>query len=590
MYIEQDFAGPACLDLQANRRIRNRILRYWPTVVVDGVPILTKLIIYMSGFVLQTPSHLKLYKLLGIKLDELLEEEWEGIDNYYLYFKIVQGLEEDLSTAVLERTVMDMAPFTEKSVNTAPEPDRSEWITTEISYQPLNVSSSDNVPSNDQIISTIRNTPQVASYDAINSNLLTVVALLDTNDDLFEKKFSVRNVTLTEVDQYLQINRMNKSKVFKEAGLTMQFRRKLVEDTVQDSVLGAVASYINGISIAETNLDVQAKRLYRTLVPFTDDDLILSRERGLVHTPLGPEIIGSTVSGYKVSGLRAMPSRTFNKTILRQLESGYTEKKVSGWKKALTMIAVMVIIVVAWFTPVGWGAFAWASTVLTIGTLAMIGLSVILARHDPAWAAYIGKSTVVLGYVATAVGIINIVSTLVKSLAAEAVKEAAKEAAKEAGKEAGKEVIKELSLQEAITVIENLSFDQLSDALVGMIKTSFSSTTSMNMTNVLSWVTKGFQLYTKYIAPPDKGVDDLQKKVNEQEAVMQAEGINEDLSSPSLKDKIDYVFSSPLYNIYDFNEYMQGIPYSMTEGKINQSFNKYYDGTTSKVKYRGYLG
>ena len=146
------------------------------------------------------------------------------------------------------------------------------------------------------------------------------------------------------------------------------------------------------------------------------------------------------------------------------------------------------------------------------------------------------------------------------------------------------EMLKIASEQTAMAVIKDLSFDQLLGALGEFIKSSFMNTTQLTMTNVLNWATKGFQVYAKYINPPADGLDDLSRAVAEQETQL------EDLTGPGLKDKIDYTFSSPYYNIYDFNEFMQGIPHSMTQGKIDEALNKYYDGTTSKVKYRGYLG
>ena len=595
MYIEQNFVGPATLDLQANRRMKNRILKYWPRTTVDGVEIFDKLYLY-NGSVQKSASHLKLYNLLGVKVENLESESWKGIENYYLYFKVIQGLEEDLTTADLENAIIVAMPFTQKSVDTVPEVDRSEWITVPISYEPVKVSPQNNVLSNAEIIAAIRSNPQVVTYDSINSDPLAVVALLDTSDSLFEKTFAVNNIQLTDVAYTIQTNRTNKTKVVKEAGLTMRFRRKLVDDTIQDSVLGVVTTYINAITTAITNLDVQAKRLYRTLVPFTDDDIILVRPASIHTFPGSPNSIGESLVGYKVAGLVNVPSKIFNKTIVGQIDSGYTEKSVSWWKKLVTAIVTIIIIVAAaWAAALTVGnSLAWAATILTVGSLAMQGLAIVLAKEDPAWGAYIGKMATVLGYMATVVGIINIVSQMAKAaaLAAEGAKEAGKEGAKEGikegikegVKEAGKEGIKEMSFQEAATIIKDLNFDQLSDALVVAMKQSFSTTTAMNMTNVLSWATKGFQIYIKYIAPADKGVDGLQGEVSKQEKIL------EDLTVPGLKDKIDYTFSSPFYNIYDFNEFMQGIPSSMTQGKIDSALNKYYDGTTSKVKYRGYLG
>jgi uncharacterized protein Yka (UPF0111/DUF47 family) len=131
--------------------------------------------------------------------------------------------------------------------------------------------------------------------------------------------------------------------------------------------------------------------------------------------------------------------------------------------------------------------------------------------------------------------------------------------------------------------LKEITFESMGDMLVEMVKNSV-STTSTTMQSMLNTATKGFQLYAKYIAPPDDGLDDMTRQVEEQEQEL------EDLSSADLKDKIDYTFSSPYYNIYDFNEVMQAIVYNMTQGKIDETFNKYYDGVNSKVTYRGYLG
>ena len=64
MYIEQDFVGPATLDLQANRKMKNRILRYWPKKVVDGVELLAYLYMYKDGSVQKSDDHLKIYNII----------------------------------------------------------------------------------------------------------------------------------------------------------------------------------------------------------------------------------------------------------------------------------------------------------------------------------------------------------------------------------------------------------------------------------------------------------------------------------------------------------------------------------------------
>jgi hypothetical protein len=298
---------------------------------------------------------------------------------------------------------------------------------------------------------------------------------------------------------------------------------------------------------------------------------------------------------YRLDGLLAMKSKEFNKTITARIKTGYKKKKVSTWKKLVTIVLTIIIIVVAVLVaiPTGGGSIAWASAamVLTVGSLAMMGLSIILAKKDPAWAAYMGKASQVLGIAAAIVGITAIVQSMARAAAAGAT--ATKEAATQSLIAAGKEVTVESLKAEALVVAGRMSFveslkeitlESMGDMLIDYVKNAVSTTTSTNMQSMLNAATKGFQLYVKHIDPPADGLDYMTRQIEEQEQQL------EDLSSAGLKDKMDYTFSSPFYNIYDFNEIMQAVPHRMTQGKIDDTFNKYYDGITSKVTYRGYLG
>ena len=590
MYIEQDFAGPATLDLQANRKMRNRILRYWPKKTVDGVEILDYLYMYRNGSVQKSENHLKIYSILGIKVADLDAQKWTGIENYYAYFKVMQGDQDNLAASDLVDYIDALSPITEKSLPTLTENDVSVWYSANIGYAPLKVTLADSALSDAEIVNRIKLDPYLATY-SLSEEKLTALVLLDVNEDIFERKFTVVSRILEPVSSLAHTSKDNLTSVVKEISLVMTYRRKKgagsVLTTFAESMLGKIANAAYSIGKV---LDTQLTIIYRDNVPFVDSDILLMQQ--VSDNTLFSGVFAS--SGYKVEGLRAMKGREFNTTITSRIDTGFTKKKVSRWKKLVTIVVTIIIVVLAIIAaiPTGGNSLGLAATILTVGSLAMMGLSIVLAKSDPAWAAYIGKASTVLGYLAAIAGIINIVNQMAKGIAAEAGKEGIKDAGKEVvadsikeiGKEAGKEAVKEMTFQEAVTVIKDLSFEQLSDALVAFAKASFSSTTSMSMTNVLNWATKGFQIYTKYIAPPDKGVDDLKDKVAAQEEVL------EDLTGPGLKDKIDYTFSSPYYNIYDFNEFMQGIPHSMTQGKIDEAFNKYYDGTTSKVKYRGYLG
>lgn len=590
MYIEQDFVGPATLELQAQRKYKNRILKHWPRKTVNGSIVFDVLYLYADGHVIQTAGNLKLYNILGIKVADLLSNNWKGINSYYLYFKVKQDRQSDLTDSELLSYINSEAPYTTKASKESKEEDRSDWFEAELGYMPFNVPTTDNSLSNNEVISRILENPYLAAFDIEGEPSLTSLALLDKDDLIFEREFRVSASQLTPVTMNSQTDSDNKSKVVRETLVTMKFRKKAAPpadtNAFLDIALAAITAPRTG---AERNdLTYHLDKVYTEITPYIDDDFVA------VSTDL-PDWFRRTATGYKVSSVENMPAKEFNTKITGNITTGYSKKKAKGWKKLVTaVIAVIILVVAIVFSPVtGGGSLALAATILTAGSLAMMGLSLVLAKSDPAWAAYMGKVGQTLGIIATIVGIINLVNAIAQGIAGKATEEKAKialgEKLKDVSAEEAKDLIKQEMLnivkdQTAMAVIKDLSFDELLGALGEFIKSSFMNTTQLTMTNVLNWATKGFQVYAKYINPPADGLDDLSRAVAEQETQL------EDLTGPGLKDKIDYTFSSPYYNIYDFNEFMQGIPHSMTQGKIDEALNKYYDGTTSKVKYRGYLG
>lgn len=573
MYIEQDFVGPATLDLQANRKIHNRLLRYWPTKVVNGITVMDKLYLY-NGSVIDTSNHRKIYNILGMNIETLRRENWKGVATYYLYFNVVQGTYDEVSNTQLDTYLEFQAPFTVKSVPGALTNDRSEWFESELSYEPLKVDSLSNALSDAEIITKVLADPSVVEYSIEEEHVLTALALLDINEVVFERQLNVTARGLTDVKFTSQTSGTNTATFIKEVNIAFKFRRKLETTQIAyNEYLNKIRTMMyNSVNVPHGSMYIQLLEVYHGIAPIIDNEIIHS-------------------GYYRKDGLQAMKSKEFNKTITARLKTGYTKKKVKWWKKLLTIVVVIIIIIISIFYPPAFGLsqLAWSGLVLSIGSLAMMGLSVILAKSDPAWAAYIGKMANVLGIAATIVGVVAIVQSMSRAIVQKSLEEAAKQSLAEEGKEITKEALKQQMASMAAdytltNAIKDITVDNMQDMLVDFVKSAWSKTTSFNMQSMLDNTTRAFQVYTKYINPPADGLDDLSRQVEGQEKEL------EDLSSSGLKDKIDYTFSSPFYNVYDFNEVMQAIPHRMTQGVVDDAFNKYYDGTTSKVKYRGYLG
>lgn len=583
MYIEQDFVGPATLDLQANRKIHNRLLRYWPTMVVNGVTVMDKLYLY-NGVVLDTPNHRKIYNMLGINIEDLKKEKWKGVAEYYLYFNVVQGTYDEITNIALDSYLESQAPFTVKSVPEAVNNDRSVWFESELSYEPLKVDSLSNALSDTAIITKVLADPSVVEYSIEQEHVLTALALLDVNEVVFERQLRITARGLTDITFTSQTSVTNTGTFIKEVNLQFKFRRKPETSQLSyDEYLDTIKTMMyNSVNVPHGSIYVQLLTAYHSIVPFIDSEIVYT-------TPTIGLKIGKTY--YRKDGLQAMKSREFNKTITARLKTGYTKQKVKWWKKLVTVVVVILVGIVSIFYPPAFGLsqLAWSGLVLSIGSLAMMGVSIILAKSDPAWAAYIGKMANVLGIVTTIIGAVAIIQNMARTITQKGLEEAAKQALLEEGKEVTKEALKQQMASMAAdytltTALDDITMDGMQDILVDFVKSAWSKTTSFNMQSMLNMTTKVFQLYSKYINPPADGLDELARQVEAQEVEL------EDLSSSGLKDKIDYTFSSPFYNIYEFNEVMQAIPHRMTQGTIDDTFNKYYDGITSKVKYRGYLG
>ena len=570
------------------RQIHNRLLRYWPTKVVDGVTVMDRLYLY-NGSVIDTPNNIKIYNILGISIETLKKEKWKGVESYYLYFNVVQGTYDDITNVDLDTYLQFQAPFTVKSVPEAVVNDRSVWFESELSYEPLKVDSLSNALSDTEILAKVLADPSVVEYSIEEEHVLTALALLDTNEVVFERQLRVTARGLTDVTFTSQTSGINAGTFIKEVNIEFKFRRKPeTSQLVYDEYLEKIKTMIYGsVNVPHGSIYIQLFEVYRSIVPFIDSEIVYREEPTIVSIIF----LKPSKAYYRKDGLQAMKSREFNKTITARLKTGYTKKKVKWYKKLLTVVVTIIIGVVSIFYPPAFGLskLLWAGLVLSVGSLVMMGLSVILAKRDPAWAAYIGKMANVLGLAATILSVVSIVQNLAAKIGGEGLKQAATEALKKEGvkeitKEALKSKMQSMALSYLGTALKELTIEDMQNMLVDFVKSAWSKTTSFNMQSMLDNATKAFQAYAKYINPPADGLDELSRQVEAQEAEL------EDLSSAGLKDKIDYTFSSPFYNIYDFNEVMQAIPHRMTQGTIDDTFNKYYDGVTSKIKYRGYFG
>jgi len=135
-YIRRDLTGPALAKFQYSLKFKNTILKHWPTTTINGVKVFDRLYTYINRVGVQkSPSHLKLYKLLGIKVKDLESGDYKGIENTYLS---VPGI--DLTYDILPSQIKSYIDLNSPIIHPLHDDvfnpvDRTQYITTGVPRQ-----------------------------------------------------------------------------------------------------------------------------------------------------------------------------------------------------------------------------------------------------------------------------------------------------------------------------------------------------------------------------------------------------------------------------------------------------------------------
>ena len=317
MYVIRDPLGPAIGQYSYNKRFKARILKYWPkkniTEYINGVPhttqVFDRLYLWWSGYgVLQTEVHKKIYALLGIKVSDLQNQDYSGVDNTYLdvtaitdIFSIsanlVRGYLRDATPQIYPNNpnVFSSDPTTPATENHNPDPyqnnpihtaqylssaktdaygnltssslpepqwDSYGWVTDYVQYQPhiktADIRYADSL-SDTAIINLVKNNDYTYT-DIVNANAANpafFAALKDTAGVLYEKRYRIvekQIIKKTELNYNNRFHGLNStagtsSEIVKYAVIEVKYRR------IADPFSPTVDSLISAIQVDVDNLD-----------------------------------------------------------------------------------------------------------------------------------------------------------------------------------------------------------------------------------------------------------------------------------------------------------------------------------------------
>lgn len=556
-YIIEDRVTPTIQGFMNLLRTKNVFLKYFPYKWINeygfeveesdpsAIKVFDKMYFY-NGDVLDTTAHKKIYHLFNIKLKDLQEESYDGVEKCWFELKW-ENREELLDVEDLKTFIDTTIPLNGDGY--------SDWITVEnIVYDPLDIGAP-LYRDDSSIIDRLRTSVIDTSYSASEEHICTALALLDTNQDLFETKFTVTYKHLGTNSYALN----TKGRYILSANIRLEFRRKAeVTDPLIVTYLNKIKDKIdnlnnfNGFSFTRNSLldtsstisiNSQLLEIYKQINPVTGITLVQ-------HTSLNGDFI-------KYDALAALNAHDFSEVLGKLLTTDFKKKQASGFVKFLTIVAVIAIIVlsagsgaaaVGGLTGVAASAaFAGAMAFnLALGVLALALISKFAADAGSyGAAAFIGRSIQVLGMLSTFLSVISLISISPAKLA-------------------------KLSVKSLLTTITEISFTDLLAAVKTEVIEFAKQSTMKIITQTTGWLTQAFQIYAKYIDPPNAGISEKQTLIDKQK-----EELEELATSDSLK-KVRWIYDTPYANYLDLNEYMQNIPYLMTQGRVDNATRKYF--------------
>ena len=571
MYVIEDRVTPTVAGYMNLLRTKNIVLSKWPTKWVDSdgldttesdptaVKVFDRLKFY-NGNIIDTTNNKKIYHLLGTSVSKLENESYKGISDAYFILKPYKD-SYTLTKSDLQNFIYEELPLDEDGY--------SDFIeSTDILFSTEVIGSITTVNnmygSEESMLELIKDNISSFEFDVNTTNELTALAYLDTDNELFEVSYVINSK---------QIGRKNNTRAafgayVVKANFSIIFRRKIsVYDPSVDSYLDKIITKINSINQYSSRLadisnllvsnipsiNKQLVKIFDIINPIEENDLNI-----FINDPF---VFGKGTklqNGYlKYEGLKALSPQQFTKILGQSIVTDYDTESAGFWDRlfiGILFISILVIaiataqpyLIAAETTMLGLAAFASTmAVVLVAGQLTLVFIAKYYADRGMYGAAgLINGSMQVLGMLSTFLSVLSLGANVPADIGEEALKKSFTEYMKD--------------------IASKFTFESIKAGLTFAGKSTWEM-----LTQVTGWLTKGFYVYSNYINPPTDN-SDLQKTINEQNKTL------EEYATPDNLNKVRRIMDNPYANYLDTNEYMQNIPWLMTEGRVVNATTKYF--------------
>ena len=455
-----DFYATLQGELFAKRKLAARLKKRWGTTKINGVEV------YNSKFVIWPGTHTervrKVLNIFNIPVSQINEQSKEGIENLYLKFDGNKMDSSSLSREALATMIEAEIPF-------------DEWGEFTLSYSDQANPEKFNGFTKEQIFEYVDNNYKSAIYQSVGlsttgkiegiDDYIGAYVLLDNGVDFLVEMLDASVVAIpvkpAHDPEEPNFNRRWEKPTMFISGINVKIRYKRTGYLNDDSpVVKELANdvrynsyngrYNRGVSVISF---FKRRSSGKTNILWYNGHIRLSTAKELKKHDYGKLIYGSVALDF-------------------------TKKKVSGWKKWLGPLIIIVAVVITVFT---WGAASPLVTIATAATLTTVALTVaqmVLAKSgDFAGAEYMGRWIKITQIVSLVAGIAALVQNLVRAAATQAVSQGAGTAVSSGAVS----TLGTVTVEGTVVQLSEITFQNVVDGAISMVTDSVSS---------MSWLDK----------------------------------------------------------------------------------------------------
>ena len=451
-----DFYATLQGELFAKRKLAARLKKHWGTTKINGVEVYNKKFVIWPGT--HTERVRKVLDIFNIPVSQINEQSKEGIENLYLKFDENKMDSSSLSREALATMIEAEIPF-------------DEWGEFTLSYSDQANPEQFNGWTKEQIFEYVDNNYKSAIYQSVGlsttgkiegiDDYIGAYVLLDDGVDFLVEMLDASVVAIpvepAHDPEEPDFNKRWEKPTRFISGINVKIRYKRTGYLNDDSPV--VKELANDISYTSYN-----GRYSRAISVIS---FFKRRSSGKTNILWYDGQI-------RLSTVKELKKHDYAKLIYGSVALDYKKKKVSGWKKWLGPLIIIVAVVITVFT---WGAASPLVTIATAATLTTVTLTIaqmVLAKSgDFAGAEYIGRWIKITQIVSLVAGIAAIVQNLVRAAATQAVSQGAGTAVTSGAVS----TIGSVTVEGAVVQLSEITFQNVVDGAVSMVTDSVSSMT-----------------------------------------------------------------------------------------------------------------